>query len=175
MKKYGKLLTFIGTGDGKTTAALGHAIRAAGHGKRVVVLHFMKGRENVGEYKYFTNNGERGIKVYLCGSPRFLVTIEDKWEHLVKAKESIELAKEILADNSCDLLILDEVLYAIKYGLIREDDLLSLVKRRGNTHIILTGREASKRIQKASDIVTLMNEIKHHYNTDKTTILGLDY
>ncbi|MHA1238017.1 MAG: cob(I)yrinic acid a,c-diamide adenosyltransferase [Candidatus Odinarchaeia archaeon] len=170
----GRILTFIGDGDGKTTAALGHAMRAAGHGRKVIVMHFLKGRRNIGEYK-FLMNGVKGIDVYLCGTSRFLITEEDYKEHLKLVKKCFDLAKKIVAENRCDMLVLDEILYAVKYGLISENELLELLRMKKDMHIILTGREASEEIKAMSDVVTFMEEIKHHYHHDRVTIEGLDY
>jgi len=168
------IITYYGKGEGKTCAAIGRAVRAAGQGKRVVIIHFMKGRKDVGEYKYFQK--KKGlIKIYLTGLSFFLIGKKDKSQHLKKAKEGLKLAEKIIFKNKCDLLILDEILYAIKYGLIEEKELLSLIKKRRKMHIILTGKYASKRIFEISDQITRMDEIKHYYQKQKKTIKGLDY
>lgn len=168
----GLVYVYIGDGDGKTCAAIGHAVRAAGHGKSVAIIHFMKGRKS-GEYLFL--KGVRNVDVYLEGPPFFLRTEEDRKAHHAKARSALKLAKEILNDEKYDLVILDEILYALKYDLLTEEELLSLLDMRGRTHVVLTGRDAGDRILEKSDVVTKTRDVKHHYSYDGKTVLGLDY
>ncbi|MFQ6136902.1 MAG: cob(I)yrinic acid a,c-diamide adenosyltransferase [Candidatus Hydrothermarchaeales archaeon] len=169
----GRIILYTGEGEGKTASAIGHAVRAAGHGQKVIILHFMKGREDVGEFNYLREL--KNIEVHLCGSPKFLRGEENREEHLKKVGKGMELAGKILLEKRCDLLVLDEVLYALKFKLIDKEELLSLLEKRGETNIILTGREPGKEVRDISDIITEMEMVKHHYEDDRKTILGLDY
>jgi ribokinase len=110
----GRVLTYFGEGEGKTTAALGHAIRALGRGMRVEIVHFMKGREEVGEYRFLKD--VKGIRVHLCGPREFLVGDSFREEHEKKAAEGMAIAESVVREKRCDLLILDEVLYAVFLG-----------------------------------------------------------
>jgi len=209
----GKVLIYTGNGEGKTTAALGHAIRFAGYGKKVAILQFMKGRKT-GEYKFLENN--KFIDLYLFGPPFFLITtqstllgwikgkgiefvsldlftgkkgkkrvVADKLGsslkkssfevHKKKAKKGMEFAKKLLLENKYKLIILDEILYAIKFKLVDEDEVISLLERRKNIHFILTGRFASERIIKMADLVTELEEKKHYFYDEKKTFSGLDF
>ncbi|MCD6274710.1 MAG: cob(I)yrinic acid a,c-diamide adenosyltransferase [Candidatus Aenigmarchaeota archaeon] len=209
----GKILIYTGNGEGKTTAALGHAIRFAGYGKKVAILQFMKGRKT-GEYRILENN--KFIDLYLFGPPYFLATTQatlggwlkgkgiefvslnlfsgkklskkvaaDKLAsnlkkssfevHKKKAKKGMEFAKKLLLENKYRLIILDEILYAIKFKLVNEDEVISLLERRKNIHFILTGRFASERIIKMADLVTELEEKKHYFYNEKKTFSGLDF
>ncbi|HID90417.1 TPA: cob(I)yrinic acid a,c-diamide adenosyltransferase [Candidatus Bathyarchaeota archaeon] len=171
-KPTGLVYVYVGDGEGKTSAAIGHAVRAAGHGKRVAIIHFMKGRET-GEYRLLRGLG--GITVYLGGPPFFLVTDEDREAHSAKARRAYELAIRLLDGNEYDLLVLDELLYALWFGLLTEEEVLSLIDMRGDAHLIITGRGASARILERSDVVTRMEDVKHHYRHDRKTVPSLDY
>ena len=209
----GKVLVYTGNGEGKTTAALGHAIRFSGYGKKVVILQFMKGRKT-GEYKSLENN--KLIDLYLFGPPYFLATtqatlggwikgkgvefvsldlfagkktknrvVADKLAlnlkkssfdtHKKKARKGMEFAKKLLLENKYKLIILDEILYAIKFKLVNEDEVISLLERRKNIHFILTGRFASERITKLADLVTELEEKKHYFYEEKKSFPGLDF
>lgn len=209
----GKVLVYTGNGEGKTTAALGHAIRFSGYGKKVVILQFMKGRKT-GEYKFLENN--KLIDLYLFGPPYFLATtqatlggwikgkgvefvsldlfagkktknrvVADKLAlnlkkssfdtHKKKARKGMEFAKKLLLENKYKLIILDEILYAIKFKLVNEDEVISLLERRKNIHFILTGRFASERITKLADLVTELEEKKHYFYEEKKSFPGLDF
>lgn len=168
----GLVYVYLGKGEGKTMAAIGHTIRAAGHGKKVAIVHFMKGMRS-GEYEFL--KGVKNVSVYLRGPPFFLVKDKGREEHSLKAKKAFELTTKILNENKYDLVILDEILYALKFGLLREDGVISLLENRGKAHLILTGRGASKRVLARADVVTRTRDVKHHYRLDKKTVKALDY
>lgn len=168
----GLVLVYEGEGEGKTMAAIGHAVRALGHGRKVAVIHFMKGWES-GEYKFLER--KKDVAIFLGGPTTFLVTEEDRKAHLAKAREAYKLSRKILSDGTYDLVILDEVLYTLKFGLLKEEDVLSLLDAGNEKHLILTGRGATDRILKRADVLTRTINVRHHYETDKRTILGLDY
>ena len=171
----GRIITYYGRGEGKTSAAIGHAIRALGHGRHVIIFHFLKGLRNVGEYVFFKKNF-KNAEVYLCGEPDFYIPGEnDPKPFITKANHCIEKIRDIVLNSKCDMLILDELLYAIYFKIVSEDEILSIIKRKGDMHIIITGGRITPRIRKISDIVTEMSEIHHHYYEDGKTIEGLDY
>ena len=210
----GKIMVYTGDGEGKTTAAMGHAIRFAGYEKNVAILQFMKGRKT-GEYKFFDAN--KLVDLHLFGPPFFLATtqatlggwtegkgiefvslemfkekkkgngrvVADKLAsnlrkssfetHKKKAKKGIEFVNKLLLKKEHKLIILDEILYAIKFKLVEEDELISILERRKNVNFILTGRFASERIIKMADLVTCLMEEKHYFYKEKKSFLGLDF
>lgn len=165
------IITYIGNGDGKTTAALGHVVRALGYGKKAAILQFMKGRIT-GEYKFFKK--AKNVDIHLCGPPTFLKKKEDIPNHLSKAREGMKLAKKIITSKKYDIIVLDEILTAVSCNLVKEKELLELVQNKKN-HIILTGKKASRKIIKISDMVSKVTAIKHHFKKDKKTIKIIDY
>jgi cob(I)alamin adenosyltransferase len=172
----GRVIVYHGEGEGKTTAALGHAIRAAGHGKKVAVIQFMKGRTDTGEYRFFQGTcSQAGVEVFPAGAEGFLRDGENREAHRKKVEEGLAIAEEVLQGQTHHLLVLDEVLYAMKFGLVGEGSLVELLDRRGRTDVILTGRDPPREILEASDIVTHFKKEHHHYDNDRETIEGLDW
>lgn len=171
----GKIIVYYGKGEGKTTASIGHAIRMLGHNKRVVILQFMKGRQTTGEYQFLKSIDN--LEMHLCGAMGFLNSndAESRKAHRKKAEEGLELAYSVLAGKQADLLILDEILYAVKFGLLAEDDVLELLKKRGHTDIILSGRELGARMIEAADIATHLEKVKHYWDKTSSTTSGIEY
>lgn len=173
-----KVLAFIGDGEGKTSAAIGHAVRAAGHGKKVAILQFLKGQERCGEYKYFKKCD--GIDIHLVGDPSFFIDPSKKEIHAKKAKEGLALAKKIVSSNDRFLIILDEIFDAAAAGLITNadiGDLIDIVRagRDRHQHMILTGRILPPELSRKIDLVTQMKKIKHYYDLGDKGIEGLDW
>jgi cob(I)alamin adenosyltransferase len=169
----GKIIVYFGKGEGKTTSAIGHAIRALGHTKKVVILQFMKGRQTTGEYQFLKKINN--LQIVLCGAPVFLKDEKSRELHLNKANEGLELAQRVLKEQQTDLLVLDEIIYAVKFGLLTEDDVLELLKNKGHTDIILSGREPGARILEMADIATHMEKVKHYWDKTRSSTSGLEY
>lgn len=169
----GKIIVYFGKGEGKTTSSIGHAIRALGHTKKVVILQFMKGRQTTGEYQFLKKINN--LQIVLCGAPVFLKDEKSRELHLNKANEGLELAQRVLKEQQTDLLVLDEIIYAVKFGLLTEDDVLELLKNKGHTDIILSGREPGARILEMADIATHMEKVKHYWDKTRSSTSGLEY
>jgi len=175
---FNKILAFIGDGEGKTSAAIGHAVRAAGHGKKVAVVQFLKGQERCGEYKYFKKCD--GIDIHLVGDPSFFIDPSKKEIHAKKAKEGLTLAKKLISSNEYFLIVLDEIFDAAAAGLITNadiGDLIDIVRagRDRHQHMILTGRILPPELSRKIDLVTQMKKIKHYYDLGDKGIEGLDW
>ncbi len=164
----GKILVLTGDGKGKTTAAIGTAIRAAGHGKRVIIIQFLKKGE-YGEIKALRN---AGVEVYQFGSGEFVFQPTD--EDFRRAEEAVNFALEKMMENPF-LLILDEINVALSIGVVKLEDIIELLDARGETHIILTGRNAPPEILQKADLVTEMKNIRHYYDKGEKAIEGLEY
>jgi len=168
-------MVYTGNGKGKTTAALGMVLRAAGHGKRAYIIQFMKGDEDYGEV--------RAIRRYLpdvtlvqSGLPSFVNRRSPSEEDIRLAKEGLALARKILADGEWDLVVLDEVNVAIDYGLLESQEVLDAVLGRAlGVDVILTGRYAPKELTDAADMVSEVREIKHHYRSGVKAKAGVEY
>jgi cob(I)alamin adenosyltransferase len=176
-KKQGLVVILTGNGKGKTTSALGMALRGCGHNLRTTVVQFMKGDLYSGEWDgvtllaplvklYHTGKGFCGIE----GNPF------PHSEHRKNAQEAIELVESILAKNDCDTLILDEINNALQLNLVdlqQVKDILS--KRPPSMHMILTGRDAHPELIAQADTASEVREIKHAYRKKIEPQPGIDY
>jgi len=160
----GLVYVYTGDGKGKTTAALGSALRAAGYGKRAVIVQFLK-KGNYGEKR-------SSLEIHQFGREQFVFEPEERDYEL--AADGIAFAREIL-DERPFLLVLDEVNMAASMGLVGIDDVLDVVGRRGETNIILTGRNAPQEFVDAADLVTEMKKVKHPFDKGIKGREGLEY
>ena len=179
MEKKGLVMVHTGDGKGKTTAALGLAMRAWGDDLRVLILQFIKGGWNYGELKTIEELGRLSqgrIKVEQCGkgfTNTGKVTME---EHKAAAHEAMEKAEEALTGGAWDLVILDEINYAVKYELVTEEEMLSLLdKKLPELHVVLTGRDAAKALIERADLVTEMHLVKHPYDQGVKAQKGIEF
>lgn len=165
---------FTGNGKGKTTAALGVALRAVGQGLRVRVIYFMKG-----DYPY----GERNVLKRLpnlsfqsFGHEHFIDPENVKEEEREQARQGLRAASEAIASGDFDLVVLDEVNLAAAWKLIDVEDVIRLVKEKpDNVELVLTGRWADDRLVEAADLVTEMREVKHPFHRGIEARKGFDY
>ena len=171
----------MGDGEGKTSAAIGHAIRAAGHGKKVAILQFLKGNATTGEYKHLAGSN---IDIRLVGDKTFVFDKAPKDIHIKKAKEGLAMATQMIASGKYFLIILDEILDAVASGLMTMGDLIKLVETPHAAslhttttapHLILTGRILPPEISTKVDLITRMQKIKHYYDKGEKGIEGLDW
>jgi len=154
----GYKICYTGNGGGKTLAAIGLAVRAWGHGKRVVVVQFMKGREDIGEF--LAAKKIPGIGVFQFGRKEFVDLKNPSEEDKKLAKEGLKFAKEALMEAP-DMLVLDEVCMATSIGLLKTQDVIDLINSAPeNTIIVLTGRYASQELIYECDFVTKLEDTK---------------
>ncbi|HHF56437.1 MAG TPA: cob(I)yrinic acid a,c-diamide adenosyltransferase [Thermoplasmatales archaeon] len=165
----GNIFVFTGDGKGKTTAAIGMALRAAGHGKKVVIIQFLK-KGMYGEIKALKEM--ENIEIYQFGKRGFV--FEPDEEDFELARNALEFAKTKLHEKPF-MLILDEVNVALFMGLLSIDDIIRLLKNRGDTHMVLTGRNAPQKLIDLADVATEMKKVKHYYDTGKEAESGLEY
>jgi cob(I)alamin adenosyltransferase len=174
MMEKGLIQVYTGAGKGKTTAAIGQAMRACGHGLKVIMIQFMKGKINYGELKTAQSLPNFSIEQY--GLPTFVEKGNPSEEDLRLAQEGFARAKETIRSGEFDLVILDEINVAVDYGLLPLDEVLKLMKERPPTvELILTGRYAHPQIARMADLVTEMVDIKHHYDRDVQARKGIEY
>ena len=156
-----RILVFTGDGKGKTTAALGMALRAAGHGLPVAIVQFVKADRTVGEIQALARLP--GVTIVQTGRG-FLPKPGDPAiaVHRAAAHEGLDEAQRIIATGQRRLVILDEVCVAVARGLLDEADVLAVLRRaRAGTCVVLTGRGAPESLLAAADTVTEMREVKH--------------
>ncbi|MCD6476809.1 MAG: cob(I)yrinic acid a,c-diamide adenosyltransferase [Candidatus Aenigmarchaeota archaeon] len=152
------IYVYTGLSACKTTSALGLCLRALGHGKKVVIIQFMKGRKDIGEYKI--RNKLKNYEIYQFGRKEFVNLNNPSKKDKDLAKKGLEFAKTIIK-NKPFIMVLDEINLAIKVGLLNEKDVLDFLDNiPKNVNVILTGRYASKKIIKKSDIAIETRELK---------------
>jgi cob(I)alamin adenosyltransferase len=175
MKK-GCVQIYTGNGKGKTTAALGLALRAAGRGLRVRLVQFMKGRET-GELRSLALLPS--VTVYrVCESSKFFDNMDKAERRALRAacRAMMERIAGWLAEGKTDVLILDEVLGALKCGAVTLEEILSLLmKRPGGMEIVLTGRAAPQELVDRADLVTEMVPVKHYFDRGVPAREGIEY
>lgn len=175
-QKKGLVVVNTGNGKGKTTAALGTALRAWGQGLKVLVLQFIKGGWKYGELKAAERLGE-GFEIRQMGEG-FIKGPQDNSleEHRRAAREALSQARREIFSGKYDLIVLDEILYAVHYGLVELSELLNIIKERpSGLHLILTGRYAPPEIIEAADLVTEMVEVKHPFASGLPAQKGIEY
>ncbi len=177
MGKDGLVIVYTGKGKGKTTAALGMALRAVGHDRRICMIQFIKGSWHYGE---MTSSKllEPQFELVAVGKG-FVGILDDKSpreEHVKIAREAIQISREKIQSKKYDIIILDEINYAVNLGLVEVNDVLDLIKIKPSTlHLVLTGNYASDEIINAADLVTEMKEVKHPFQVGIKAKKGIDY
>lgn len=184
MEQKGLVLINTGTGKGKTTAALGTAVRAWGDGQRVLILQFIKGAWKYGELKAIETLGkaEGRIEILPMGDGFVFHNKKDpeNEERLAEKKELARKAwdmvkKEVMSDT-WDLVVLDEVNYAIHFGMLETDEVAKLVQERPpRLNMILTGRYAPEELIQLADTVTEMTLIKHAFQKGIWARKGIEF
>ena len=170
--KKGCVQVYTGNGKGKTTAALGLALRAAGAGLRVFIGQFAKG-SLCGEHEAIARFAP-GIVIKQFGKECFIRRKPDN-DDMELAKEGFREIRKIVASGKYDVVVLDEITIANKYGLVEVDDVLDLIRTKpASVELVLTGRNADKRLVKAADLVTEMKEVKHYYKTGLPARAGIE-
>jgi cob(I)alamin adenosyltransferase len=173
----GLIIVYTGSGKGKTTAALGIALRAVGHGMKVGMIQFIKGEWYYGE---LTSAKRLEPEFDLVAAGKGFVGIidddHDVQDHRNAAKVALEFAKKKMIDKKYDILILDEINYATNLGLVSVGEVTNLVTLKPEElTLILTGNHAPREIMDLADLVTEMIEIKHPYRLGIKAKKGIDF
>lgn len=175
--KRGLTVVITGNGKGKTTSALGMALRAYGHGMRVCIIQFMKGDLYAGEWDGVKPLAGR-VELHVTGKG-FCGILGNPYpyaEHRANAQDAVELALQKLASGSFDMLILDEINNALKLKLVDLEQVLEILSRKpAQMHLVLTGRDAHPAVIERADTVSEVVEVKHAYRNDIEPQPGIDY
>lgn len=170
----GQVQVYTGNGKGKTTAALGLALRAVGRGLRVCMVQFIKGGGEYGEHLAAERLAPL-LTIHQTGRDCWIFKDKLDPEDIRIARETLELARRALTGGQYDLVILDEINGAAWFGLIGVEDIQELIAARPErTELVLTGRSADPRVIEAADLVTEMVEVKHYYQAGVQARIGIE-
>jgi cob(I)alamin adenosyltransferase len=168
----GYVQVYTGDGKGKTTAALGLALRAAGAGLKVLIAQFLKGRpcselNAIARFSDLITLKQYGRECFIRHTP--------EPEDIRVAREGLEEVRKLLTSGKYNVLILDEANIAVHYGLFSVEDLLEIIDLRPkDVEIIITGRYADRKIVEKADLVTEMKEVKHYYKRGVAARKGIE-
>jgi cob(I)alamin adenosyltransferase len=175
-KRRGLVIVHTGPGKGKTTAALGLAMRAVGSGLRVLMVQFIKGSWHYGELDAAEMLGPDKLTIRPMGRGFVKLGGEIDPEDKKAAEEAWTFAREKLFSGEYDMIVLDEINYAINYGLLPVGPVVEALKRKPErVHVVLTGRSAPAEIVEVADTVTEMREVKHAYQKGIEAQRGIEY
>ena len=177
MSEKGLVIVYTGNGKGKTTAALGMALRAIGYDHKVCMLQFIKGSWHYGEMDS-SKKLEPNFELIAVGKG-FVGILDDnspREEHEKYAAEAVRICRENIFSEKYDVIILDEVNYAITLGLIDVQEIIKIIKEKpSELDLVLTGRDVKEEIVELADLVTEMKEIKHPFKSGIKAKKGIDF
>jgi cob(I)alamin adenosyltransferase len=175
-KTRGLLMVNTGHGKGKTTSALGLLMRAAGRGLNCCMIQFMKSRND--RYGEHVSAEKLGIEVHTMGDG-FTWDTKNPEQDRKTARETWELCVEKLRSGEYDMLVFDELVYVLSYGMLPLEEVLEEYRRiraeQPALHIVMTGRDAPPELIEAADLVTEMTEVKHPFNAGIFAQQGIEY
>jgi cob(I)alamin adenosyltransferase len=170
----GLLIVHTGAGKGKSTAAFGMVLRCLGHGMRVGIVQFVKGAWGTGERTVFA----RFPDLVTCRAmgEGFTWDTQDRARDIAAARAAWEVAKEMIADSSYRLVLLDELNIVLRYGYLPLDEVMAALKAKPrDLHIVVTGRNAPAELVEAADLVTEMNLVKHPFRAEVKAQAGIEF
>ena len=169
----GLLLILTGNGKGKSSSAFGMLARSVGHGLRCAVVQFIKGAWECGERLLFEDNPL--VEFHIMGTG-FTWETQDRQTDIAAAEAAWSKAEALLASETTDLVILDELTYMLTYGYLDKARVLEALRGRpAHQHVVVTGRNASRELLEIADTVSEVNEVRHAFNHGVKAQKGLDY
>jgi cob(I)alamin adenosyltransferase len=170
----GLLIVHTGKGKGKSTAAWGLMLRALGRGFRIGVVQFGKGAWETGERKAIEKFGDQ-VSWHTLGEG-FTWETQDRARDVAAAERAWDKAKELMADPSIRLVILDELNIALRYDHLAIAEVVAMLQaRRMDLHVVVTGRNAKPELIEAADLVTEMSLVKHHFTAGVKAQEGIEF
>jgi cob(I)alamin adenosyltransferase len=170
----GLLIVHTGKGKGKSTAALGLVMRALGHGFKVGVVQFVKGRWTTGERAILERFPEL-VTIKTMGGG-FTWETQDRARDIAAARAAWEEGKRLMADPACRLVLLDELNIVLRYDNLPIEEIVAALKaRRPDLHVIVTGRNAKPELIEAADLVTEMTMVKHPFRSGVKAQAGIEF
>jgi cob(I)alamin adenosyltransferase len=174
MQTKGLIMVNTGNGKGKTTAALGLAFRALGHGLPVCIIQFIKGKWKYGELNS-AKRFEDLLEFHVVGQG-FTWKSGDPEGDRRAAQEGWKLARSIIEEGRHHLVVLDEFTYTLNYGMVDEEEAIAFLRRKPEAlHVLITGRNAPASLLDIADLVTEMREVKHHLKAGIKAQKGIEF
>jgi cob(I)alamin adenosyltransferase len=171
----GFIQVYTGEGKGKTTAALGLALRAVGRGLKVIMIQFLKGGAETGELATARRLSPQ-LVIKPMGREGFINPASPRPEDLSLSQRALEEARKVLREKACDLLILDEINVAVSIGRVAEQAVLDLMDGKPpHVELILTGRNAPISFMERADLVTTMECTKHYFDRGQAARVGIEH
>jgi cob(I)alamin adenosyltransferase len=168
----GLIQIYTGTGKGKTTAALGLAVRAAGHNFKIAIIHFMK----IWDYGEVKSLERLGIDLFRYGTTELIDPKNPSHIDYEEANKAIEKAEELIERGNYDILILDEINVAVDFNLIPLKKVVDLLEKKSdNLELVLTGRNCPDELIKRADLVSRVDEIKHPFQKGLQARKGIEF
>ena len=177
MSQKGLVIVYTGGGKGKTSAALGLVLRAVGYNHKVCMVQFVKGSWHYGEL----DSAKRLAPEFelITAGKGFVGILDDKSpreEHVKAANDTLMISREKILSGKYNVVILDEINYAVQLELLKLDDVIDLIKSKpAELDLVLTGNHATKEVIELADLVTEMKEIKHPFKSGLKAKKGIDF
>ena len=169
----GLLLVLTGNGKGKSSSAFGMLARALGHGMRVGVAQFIKGRNDTGEEAFF--RAQPGVSDWLVLGNGFTWETQNRAQDIAMAEQGWQQVRTMLNDATLDLVVLDELTYMLKYDYLDADTVLADIRARpAMQHVVITGRAAPAVLCDAADTVSELQDVKHAFRDGVRAQKGID-
>jgi cob(I)alamin adenosyltransferase len=169
----GVLILLKGSGKGKSSSAFGTMARSAGHGQRCAVIQFIKGRMQTGEYKFFKDHPL--IDWHIMGHG-FTWETQDREQDVAAAQKAWAIAEELLADESYDMLVFDEMSYMFKYGYLEVEPVVeALLKRPKMQNVMITGRTMSRQLKEIADTIADIKDERHAFRQGVKAQAGIEF
>ena len=169
----GLVLVHTGDGKGKSSSAFGVIARTLGWGQKVAVVQFIKGKWKTGEKQFFARFPDL-VDWHIMGDG-FTWDTQDKERDIEAAEKALAKAGELIASGDYALIVLDEINIALRYDYLTPQAVIDALERRGDTRVILTGRDAKPELIDYADTVTEMTETKHAYHAGIRAQQGIDF
>ncbi len=173
-QRRGLVIVHTGKGKGKSSAAWGMALRCLGHGMKVAVVQFIKGRAETGEARLFARFPE--LVSFRTMGEGFTWETQDRQRDIAAAAAAWQAARQAMADETVAMAILDELNVALRYGYVPLDEVLeALAAKRRELHVVVTGRNAPPQLIERADLVTEMTLVKHPFRAGVAAQPGVEF